>query len=55
MYDWAANAIMATSIKDAEAETIVEALKNNITYLPKRGFKPVFNIIDDVAMKAVKK
>ena len=27
----------------------------NITYLTKRGFKPVFNIIDNEASKSVKK
>ena len=29
--------------------------KENITYLTKRGFKTVFNIIENVASKAVKK
>ena len=54
MYDWTSNAILETTIKEAKAETIVECLKNNITYLSKRGFKPVYNIIDNVATKAIK-
>eukprot|EP00978_Attheya_sp_CCMP212_P021361 scaffold62214_cov29-Attheya_sp.AAC.5 len=54
MYDWTTNAILATPIKDAKAETIVASFKKNIEYLKKRGFKPVFNIIDNVATKAVK-
>ena len=34
-------------------ETIVSCFKQNITYLTKRGFKPILNIIDNVASKAV--
>ena len=54
MYDWKSNSIIATPTKEAKAETIVECLKKNITYLSKRGFKTVYNIIDNVATKAVK-
>jgi hypothetical protein len=54
MYDWTTNAILATPIKDAKTNTIVESFKKNIQYLTKRGFKPVFNIIDNVATTAVK-
>ena len=54
IYDWTTNAILVTSIKNAKAETIVECFKENITYLSKRGFKPVYNIIDNVATTAVK-
>ena len=52
-YDWTSNAVLTTPIKEAKVETIVECLKNNITYLSKRGFKPVYNIIDNVATKAI--
>ena len=52
MYDWTSNAILATPIKEAKAETIVECFKKNITYLSKGGFKPVYNIIDNVKTKA---
>ena len=41
MYDCTSNAILATPIKEAKAETVVQCLKKNITYLSKRGFKPV--------------
>ena len=34
-------------------ETIVSCFKQQITYLTKRGFKPIINIIDNVASKAV--
>ena len=54
MYDWTTNAILATPIKDAKAETIVECFRTNIEYLAKRGFKPVYNVIDNVATKAIK-
>ena len=54
MYDWTTNAILATPMKDAKSETIVECFKQNITYLSKRGYKPVYNVIDNVATKAIK-
>ena len=54
MYDWTSNAILSTPIKEAKTETIVECFKNNITYLAKRGFKPVYNIIDNVATREIK-
>eukprot|EP00978_Attheya_sp_CCMP212_P029499 scaffold104960_cov29-Attheya_sp.AAC.2 len=54
MYDWTTNTILATPIKDAKAETIVDSFRKNIKYIKKRGFKPVFNIIDNVASRAVK-
>ena len=54
MYDWTFNAILVTPIKGPKAETIVECLKKNITYLSKRGFKPLYNIIDNVVTKAMK-
>ena len=54
VYDWTSNAILATPIKEAKLETIVECSKKNITYLSKRGFKPVYNIIYNVATKAIK-
>ena len=54
MYDWTTNTISTTPIKDAKAETIVQCFKKNIAYLSKRGFKPVYNVIDNVATKAIK-
>ena len=53
MYDWTSNAILATPTKEAKEETIVECFKKNITYLSKRGFKPVYNVIDNVATNAI--
>ena len=35
MYDWTTNTILATPIKDAKSETIVECFKQNITYSSK--------------------
>ena len=40
--------------KKIKNKTTVAAFKRNIKYLKKRNFKPVFNIIDNVATKAVK-
>ena len=54
MYDWTTNAILATPIKDAKADTIVECFKEKVEYLSKRGFKLRYNIIDNVATTAIK-
>ena len=54
MYNWTTNAILVTPIKDAKAETIVECFKQNIEYLSKRGLKPVYNVMDNVATNAIK-
>ena len=54
MYDWTSNTILATPIKEAKAETIVECFKKNITYLSKRGFKQVYDIIYNVETKSIK-
>ena len=53
VYDWTTNAILATPVKNMSEETTVSCFKQNIAYLTKRGFKPILNIIDNVASKAV--
>ena len=37
-----------------KSEKIVDCFKQNITYLSKRGYKPVYNVIDNVATKEIK-
>ena len=54
MHDWNSNSIQATPIKDANDETMVEVFKMNIEYLSKWGSKPEFNIMDNVASKAIR-
>ena len=54
IYDWSSNLILATTIKDYTNDTMVEAFKTNINYLSARGFKPVFNIMYNVASKVIK-
>ena len=54
VYDWTSSVILETPIKEAKAETIIECFKQNIKYLAKGGFKPVYNIIKNVATKAIK-
>ena len=54
LYDWTTNAILATPIKTATDEEMIRAFKKNITYLTQRGFKPAFNVIGNVASKAIK-
>ena len=53
LYDWTTNAILTTPVADTKEETLVAAFKQNLEYLSERGFRPVFNIIDNVASKAV--
>ena len=53
LYDWTTNAILATPVTDVKDATIVESFKKNIEYLTNRGFRPCFNIIDNVASKSV--
>jgi hypothetical protein len=53
LYDWTTNAILATPVKDGKDETTIATFEANIQYLTKRGFKPVLNIIDNVASKTI--
>ena len=41
-------------MKDAKHENMIRAFKENMEYLEGRGFKPSFNIIDNVASKAIR-
>ena len=54
LYDWTTNAILATPMKDANDDSMIRAFKENMEYLGDRGFKPSFNIIDNVASKAIR-
>ena len=53
LYDWTTNATLATPIKDVTDESMVAAFKENNEYLAERGFKPVFNVNDNVASKEI--
>ncbi len=55
LYDWTSNAILATPIPNATDTAMVEAFKKNIEYLAPHGFKPKFNVMDNVASKTIKK
>ena len=55
IYDWTSNATLAPPIIDVKVETLVSKFKTQVEYLAKRGFKPKYNIIDNVASKAIKK
>ena len=54
LYDWTTNAILATPMKDAKDESMIRAFKENMGYLGDRGFKPSFNIIDNVVSNAIR-
>ena len=53
VYDWTTNKILATPVITMAEETILSCFKQKITYLTKRGLKPILNIIDNEASKAV--
>ena len=53
IYDCTTNTILATPVKNMSEGTIVSCFKKNIAHLTKRGFKPIINIINNVASKAV--
>ena len=53
LYNWTSNVILAEPIEKAQNNTMARVFKEKITYLTKRGFKPSFNIIGNVASKAV--
>ena len=55
LYDWSSNAILATSISSTNENVIIETFTENIKYLESRGFRPQFNIMDNVASHAIKK
>ena len=54
LYDWTTNAIFAMPVKDCKDVATIQVFKDLIKYLSKRGFKPIFNIMDNVASKAIK-
>ena len=54
IYDWTTKAIIENPVNNMKEETIVECFKQNMKYLPKRNFKPVLNIIDNVTSRAVR-
>lgn len=55
MYDWSSNSILVKPIKNTKDETIIAAFKEKLEYLAKQGFKPRFNILDNIASKAIVK
>ena len=54
VYDWSSNCILATPTKDSTNDTMVEAFKTNIRHLSEIGFNTVFNIIYNLAYRAIK-
>ena len=55
MYDLSSNSILAEPIANTKDETIIGVFKERIVYLTERGFKPKFNILDNIASKAIAK
>ena len=54
LYDWTTNELLEGPIKDTKYETMIEDFQTYVKYTTKRGFKHSFNIIDNVASKAIK-
>ena len=52
MYDWSLNSILAEPIANTKDKTIIKEFSEKLKYLKKRGFKPRFNILDNIASKA---
>ena len=48
------NSILAKPVENTQSKMLVGVFKQQIEYLTKRGFKPTFNIIDNVASKAIR-
>ena len=55
LYDWSSNAILGEPIPDVKDVTIIRVFKEKLEYLSSRGFKPKFNILDNIASKAIVK
>ena len=55
LYYWSSNAIIATPVKYLTNTSTIATFKEKIAYITKRGFKPEFIIIYNVASTAVKK
>ena len=55
LYDWSSNAILATPISATTENVIIETFTENIKNLESRGFRPQYNIMDNVASNAIKK
>ena len=53
LYDWSSNAILAEPIPNTKDKIIIRVFKEKIEYLTSRGFKPKFNILDNIASKAI--
>ena len=51
MYDCSSKSILAEAILNTKDKTIIKVFKEKIKYLTKRGFKPRFNILDNIASK----
>ena len=54
LYNGTINTIIAEPIENATDETMVKTFTTTTAYLTKHGFHPVFNIIDNVASKAIR-
>ena len=54
LYYWTRNVIFTNSIKDAKDYTMVKLFTKNIEYLSSRGFKPEYNVMDNVASKSIR-
>ena len=51
VYGWSSNCILENTTKYSTADTMVETFNTNIKYLSARGFKTVFNTMDNVEPK----
>ena len=54
LYNYLTNAILIEPMKDATDASMIKAFSKQVTYLTETGFKPVLNIIGNVASKTIR-
>ena len=53
LYDWTTSVILVEPIENTKDKTLIRIFNEKLAYLTKRGFKPKFNILENVAIKAL--
>ena len=54
LYNYLTNSILIEPMKDATDALMIKTISKQVTYLTEKCFKPVLNIIDNVASKIIR-
>jgi len=54
VYDYQTNAILVEPMKSFDSPSILAAFQKHFKYLERKGFKPIFNVLDNQASKVIK-